>query len=467
MSRQPQWGHRYVAEVCEEMWRLEKEHNLFSIDIIGVNVWSLIRMPVYYQTATASGFFDDPHPNVVTEDEESQSPANSFLWNHYLKSREFTLKKLLTTYVTRNNYGRTVIVTHGRKQNGIDIYTHALIKSAGKKAVVLDRTPSEDSRYPDLLSFRLKFNKTFSRPRTEPINVEDLEPIHKAIETLESKFEVDLSVLRDSIEQRIIANARQQQHYIRLFNALATKRLYLTNSYFSNSLVAAAKKCNVRVIELQHGFISKFHMGYSYPDVVASPMLPDEMWCFGKFWIDDTGLKNHLKTRVVGAPYVQELAELEPATRTSAQRIVITSQGAIGQHLLPVGVQIAQGLPDAEVIFRLHPSESLEDMEALLANSGVTVPSNFSLNAKTPNIFSLMKSADVVVGVFSTTLLEGMALGARTMIVALPGFEYMDAIVERGDASIARTADDVIDAIRNAPHCEDPSYYYANPVKLL
>jgi hypothetical protein len=78
-----------------------------------------------------------------------------------------------------------------------------------------------------------------------------------------------------------------------------------------------------------------------------------------------------------------------------------------------------------------------------------------------------MKSADVVVGVFSTTLLEGMALGAKTMIVALPGFEYMDAIVERGDASIAQSAADVIEAIRTAPHCEDPSYYYAPPVKLL
>lgn len=311
MALAPQWGHRYVAEVCEEMWRLEKELNLFDVDVVGVNVWSLIRMPVYYQTATASGFFDDPHPHVMVEDEESQSEANGFLWNHYLKAREFTLKKLISTHLTRTNYGRTVIVTHGRKQNGVDIYTQALIESAGKRAVVLDRTPSEDSKYPDLLSFRLKFNKTFSRPRIEPIETEDLKPIHIAIGSLEAKFNVDLSVLRDSIEQRIIANARQQQHYVRLFNALNTKRLYLTNSYFSNALVAAAKKCNVRVIELQHGFISKYHMGYSYPDTVASPTLPDEMWCFGQFWIDDTGLRKHLKTRVIGAPYVTKLAALE------------------------------------------------------------------------------------------------------------------------------------------------------------
>ena len=145
----------------------------------------------------------------------------------------------------------------------------------------------------------------------------------------------------------------------------------------------------------------------------------------------------------------------------------MTSQGAIGQHLLPIAIEIARSFENSEVIFRLHPSEKLEDMQALLQSLKISIPDNFSLNASTPNIFALMKSADVIVGVFSTTLLEGMALGARTMIVALPGYEYMDAVVNRGDVTIAFNADEVVDAIRNAPQCTDPNYYYAQPVTLL
>ncbi|MEY2635179.1 MAG: hypothetical protein RIS75_1119 [Actinomycetota bacterium] len=467
MTREPEWGHRYVEEVCEEIWRLEDKFKLLDLNVIGVNVWPLIRMPVYYRTATACGFFDEPHPGVVVEEAEALTHVNDEFWEKFVSVREFSVGKLMRSWFSRRYFGRDVVVTHGRKQNGVDIYTEQVIKEAGALAAVFDRTPSEDSVYPDLLSFRWRFNRIFSQPKIETFDNSVLQPIYDAISEIETKFHVDLSKLRASIPNRIILNARQQQHYVRLFKALSTKRLFITNSYFSTSLIAAAKSCNVRVIELQHGFISKFHMGYSYPGKKASPVLPDEMWCFGQFWVDDTHLHRHLKTRIIGAPYVHHLAELEAAPRTDSHRIVVTSQGAIGQHLLPIAVEIARNFHASEVVFRLHPSEKLEDMQDLLTRTQKSVPANFSLNATTPNIFALMKSADVIVGVFSTTLLEGMALGARTMIVALPGYEYMDAIVGRGDVSIAMRPDEVVDAIRNAPHCTDANYYYAHPVTLL
>ena len=94
-------------------------------------------------------------------------------------------------------------------------------------------------------------------------------------------------------------------------------------------------------------------------------------------------------------------------------------------------------------------------------------PTNFELSAREPNIFALLASADTQVGVFSTTLLEGMALGCKTAIVALPGFEYMQRVVERGDASIARTPAEVVDAIGTARECKDPTYYYEKPRRRL
>ena len=123
-------------------------------------------------------------------------------------------------------------------------------------------------------------------------------------------------------------------------------------------------------------------------------------------------------------------------------------------------------LPDRQIIFRLHPSESLGDFERLVAAES-DVPTNFELSAREPNIFALLASADTQVGVFSTTLLEGMALGCKTAIVALPGFEYMQRVVERGDASIAKTEADVVECIRTARECKDPSYYYAKQRRRL
>jgi hypothetical protein len=168
---------------------------------------------------------------------------------------------------------------------------------------------------------------------------------------------------------------------------------------------------------------------------------------------------------VIGAPYVQALAAAQTQERV-AGRVVFTSQGAIGEQLLPLALDAARALPDKHIIFRLHPSEALSDFEAKLAAVG-EIPSNFELNARTPNIFALLASAETQVGVFSTTLLEGMALGCKTAIVALPGFEYLQLVVDRGDASIARSADEMVSAIVNAAECRDASYYYAKPRKKL
>ena len=467
MSSSPQWGHRYVAEVCEEFFRIERELNLLDVEVLGINVWSLLRMPLYYQTATACGFFDSPHPNVEVDGHESLSDDNSKIWELIQNRKAMSRPKRLWLKFSPKHLGRDVVITHGRTTSGVDIYTEQIIGELNKNTIVFDRTPTLNSHHPDLLSYRLRHNREFSQPKIGEVPLEQLQPIFDAISHLEKRFGVDLSATRETVAHKVSYTARQKVHYVRLFKGLATRRLFVTNSYFSTAIIAAAKECNIRVIELQHGFIARYHLGYSYPDVKASRYLPDEMWCFGQFWIDETGLDRHIKTRIVGAPYVQQLAAMESAERGTAQRIIVTSQGAIGQHLLPVGVQIAKSFPDSEVIFRLHPSESLEAMQVMLEELKTETPRNFALNAKAPNIFALMKSAVINVGVFSTTLLEGMALGIKTAIIALPGFEYMDAIVQRGDSSIAMTSDEIVEAVRGAKECVDPAYYYAKPIKLL
>jgi hypothetical protein len=456
-----------VAEVCEEFWRIERELKLLDVEVLGINVWSLLRMPLYYQTTTACGFFDSPHPNVEVDGHESISDHNNQIWDLIQNRKMMSRPRRLWLKYSPRHLGRDVVITHGRTTSGVDIYTQQIIDESRATTVVFDRTPTPDAHYPDLLSYRLRHNREFSQPKIGEVPIEPLQPIFDAISILEKRFGVDLSAVRDTVAHKVAYTARQKIHYVRLFKGLATNRLFITNTYFSSAIVAAAKECNIRVIELQHGFISRYHLGYSYPDAKASRYLPDEMWCFGQFWIDETGLDRHIKTRVIGAPYIKHLAAMESAEHGTAQRIIVTSQGAIGQHLLPVGLQIAENFPESEVIFRLHPSESLEDMQVMLDELTDATPNNFVLNAKTPNIFALMKSADINVGVFSTTLLEGMALGIKTVIIALPGFEYMDKIVQRGDSSIAMTPDEVVEAVRSAKECADPAYYYAEPAKRL
>ena len=96
-----------------------------------------------------------------------------------------------------------------------------------------------------------------------------------------------------------------------------------------------------------------------------------------------------------------------------------------------------------------------------------TVPGNFSISHRTPNIFALLAGAGIQVGAFSTTLFEGMALGTKTVVIEMPGSEYMRPAIERGDVLFVRDVEELIAKIDAAPLAADPDYYYAEPAKPL
>lgn len=69
----------------------------------------------------------------------------------------------------------------------------------------------------------------------------------------------------------------------------------------------------------------------------------------------------------------------------------------------------------------------------------------------------LLATATYQVGVSTTALFEGMALGCRTAVADLPGHEYLDPAIAKGHALLMRDPEE----LRQAPLCDDPSSYYA------
>lgn len=466
MKSSAEWSREYVREVCDVLWDVEEDHDLLNWRVAGVYPWPLLRMPIYYAITQQRGFFTDPHPAKTETTEKFEAPsAAQDVWRtlqvrarRSQGGRTFWMRWL-------PGIGRDVLVTHSRKLGGIDVYTEAVARELGRNSLIVDRVPASKPAGLDLRSV-LELNRNWMKKFQQPeITQADRDKIIEVTKALSVKLGVDLSEFVESFDHRVTLLARQSASYARFFTLAKTRRLFVTDSYFSTALLAGARAAGVRIIELQHGFISRYHLGYSYPRGQISPYMADELWTFGQYWIDETPFPKTVKTKIIGAPYVKKLAAAFKSERVS-HRVVFTSQGAIGEQLLPLALSAARALPDRQVIFRLHPSEKLSDFERLCDDAG-EIPTNFELSAREPNIFALLASADTQVGVFSTTLLEGMALGCKTAIVALPGFEYMQAVVERGDASIAQTQDGVVDAILTARECQDASFYYAKPRRKL
>ena len=458
------WNQAHLQPVCDAIWDLEEELNLFDWQIGGHYVWPLLRMPFYYNITQQLGFFDNPHPGKNSHQESFDvAAATRALWDRIGEDRKFRRGNRAKLFRWKSQPGRYVVVPHGRLTAGTEIYTDAVRQQIGRHGLVIERAPRAGFEGLDLASVKQILG--YQMRKLDVPEFKDDVVLDAIAQGIHTKLNVDVRPFLDTVPQRFELFVRRSFVYETMFKRAGTEKLFFTDSYYSVALAAGARRAGVRLIELQHGFISRFHLGYSFPRGQSHPYLADELWTFGQYWNDETPFSPATSLRIIGAPYVAELAA-QHATERVAQRVVFTSQGAIGAALLPVAIEAARQLPDYEIFFRLHPSENLEDVQGTVDGLGAT-PTNFTINARTPNIFALLASADIQVGVFSTTLLEGMALGCRTAIVALPGSEYMSLVVERGDASIAYSPDQVVAAIQNAPYAQSAEYYYAKPESKL
>ncbi len=223
--------------------------------------------------------------------------------------------------------------------------------------------------------------------------------------------------------------------------------MYVVVAYFHQHIVGAARDLGIRVVELQHGAISPFHLGYSYPGRPSVPDQPDELWCFGSYWTDVAELPAGMDTKVVGASFIS------PTDAVKDPRLVVfLSQGTIGPALLEYAGALAAARPDLDVAFHLHPSER---------STSYSVPAGVRLSSD--NTLVLLASATYQVGVATTALFEGMLLGCRTAVAGLPGNEYLAPAVASGDAAFVQTPAALADALATLPLATNPQIYYAPP----
>ncbi|MEU4193210.1 hypothetical protein AB0E69_15040 [Kribbella sp. NPDC026611] len=343
--------------------------------------------------------------------------------------------KHVTGIVTRNPFpGRydALVVPHPRKPGGVEIYTDELRRALHGRALILDSgingTPLPGSKNLDFF--------TSAAGAIHPRTADD-RGITQALEKL-TGVTVPIGPL---LAREVPKHRRLRALYRALLKRHQIKTVYVVVAYFHQHIVGAARDLGIRVVELQHGAISPYHLGYSYPGRPQVANQPDELWCFGDYWTDVADLPAGMRTEVVGAPFLPARRPKDPA------KAVFLSQGTVGAELVHVAEAVAKANPDLDVVFRLHPSERESDY---------TIPPNVRVSTG-GNTLDLLAEATYQVGVSTTALFEGMALGCRTAVANLPGHEYLDPAIAKGHAMLLQRPTD----LTRAPLCTDPSAYYA------
>lgn len=426
-----------VASLCEAIWETERE-----LDLLDWHIWPVVRMRVFHDLSRRSGLHGEPHPM-------RRSP-----WaKARLVARHLGGLVLRNPFLLRRRF-EAAVVPHHRKVDGVEIYSDRLRSELGDRALILDSNINSIA-LPG--SHTLDFFTSYAgvRGRLSRRTIDD--PRVAAIEeALEKRTGVRLS-LGALVSRELSKHLTLRRLYRALLKRRGVSTLYVVVSYFHQHIVSAAKDLGIRVVELQHGAITPYHLGYSYPGRPVVPGQPDELWCFGSYWTETVDLPAGMSTRVIGAPFVHRSS----VTKDPALAVFV-SQGTIGPQLLPVATRLAELRPDLKVVFRLHPSEypsSYPDSSGLRMSGGRGVSSGEST-------YELMAAATYLVGVSTTALFEGMVLGCRTIVVDLPGAEYLAPAVRRGDALMVPDAEELARRMDDAPVCRDTEAYYAPPVSL-
>jgi hypothetical protein len=412
-----------VASLCRAIWQVERELSLLDWRIRNAHPWPIIRMRVFHELTRRSGIHGAPHP-------VRRSPYD----------KAALVGKHVSGLVTRNPFfGRfdALVVPHPRKPSGVEIYTEELRATLGTSALILDSgingTPLPGSKNLDFF--------TSAAGAVHQRRMDD-RGISNALREL-TGVQVPIDAL---LAREIPKHQRLRALYRALLRRHRIKTVYVVVAYFHQHIVGAARDLGIRVVELQHGAMSPFHLGYSYPGRPVVADQPDELWCFGSYWTDVADLPAGMKTAVVGAPFLPAAGPKDP------QRVVFLSQGTIGAELLHVAESVAKEHPGLQVLYRLHPSERASDY---------TIPTGVQLSTGDSTL-DLLASATYQVGVSTTALFEGMALGCRTAVANLPGHEYLEPAIAQGHALLmTRPAQ-----LTSAPLCTEPATYYA-PSNLL
>lgn len=460
-----------VKEICQNIWNLEEKYELNHQMIQDCYPWQLIRMYLYYEITRKTNVFESAQQSSLSLFDK----INSFL--------PFLKNSVLSNPLSGNENVDVLIFDHPRKvifeDEYQDIYSYFLkdtLNQMGKNFETIE-SPYLNNHFRNNKNIKenhVKFNdrillgsfihKTRNRGKV-PFTKEEKQLINAVKEELESTFKIEIDLFR-IIEDHILNFQYDYKKYIELLEKRNPKIVFLVVAYENKALIAACKKMNIEIIELQHGTISPYHLGYSYPErsmklnneIREIEYFPDKILSFGDYWknashypIDSDNIIS------MGFPYFEEnsrtymkMAEEKLNQVRDNKQILFISQGVIGKYLSKLAYEIAEiGNDDYKIIYKLHPGEYgtwRENYEYL--NKSIDEFDNFKvIDESQPPLYELFAKSHYQVGAFSTAIYEGLAFNCKTFIIDVPGVEYLDDLIEKDIVKKVKDSEELIDYI--------------------
>jgi hypothetical protein len=333
------------------------------------------------------------------------------------------------------------------------VYTDTFLSELDKNYIVIEGysdfshhkpTSTKDLYYFDFVDFPnlvlSKLSKFYKLDKITKCKVLEIEQKIKEIWGLPN-----INIL-DEVKKNILRHKFLYPKHKRTLLKLKPNKIVCVVSYYYNAqiITQVAKELNIPVIELQHGTVGKYHIGYNYPSNIIAKTFPDYFFSWGDFWVENVRLpipdNNILK---IGFPYID--LHKKNDNKVKSNIILVLSQGR--DDIAELTSKLSELLLDYRFIFKAHPREY-----GTIGNRYPTLAENKNIEIIENNntlLYDLFCTSKYVIGVNSTAIIESLAFKCNVIIAKYAGWEYFEYLLGSEHIYISDSADDIYSYIMN------------------
>lgn len=418
----------------------EKRLDLFDWEVRGIPLWERLRTSVYRSALRSTEIYKKkysaPDKNIIN------TLRGSYLWarNIFLRNPLF------------GNKNDILVWGHQRRKqldddNWWDIYTDPLFE-----VVDIDYQQVETSHrlthhrpakttnldYLDLITYSSTiYRKIFRNDgRLKSKIIDDIEA------QLANEFNVEIDVGRLAYE-KLTDRKVYLPLYQRLLRRVSPEIAFTVVGYSKETFIEACKREEVPVVELQHGMIGNYHIGYTFPQGIEKIYKPDYLFSFGPYWTNSVSMFDNERIFNVGYKHLEEEYE-KYNTVQQVDELLFISQDNHGRELSQLATNLAmKESHNINVVYKLHPKEYSywEEEYPWLTESEVDVVKDDI------NLHELQARARAQVGVFSTALFEGFRFGTSTVLIENNGICRMKPIISDYGIPVVSNADELLEVV--------------------
>jgi len=439
-----------IKQIFNKFLELEEDLDLFNKRVDNVLFWERVRTPIIqnvYRITTGENPLQEESSQVKRVRGRASYLLTSLLGFHRAP-----------LFLGRRNILFLCSPRRIHQDDGFwwDIYTDFIIEDIGMSYAAIEASSSLRHRRPaktvglfdlDILDFLRYFAEKLKLVKVS-LSVEEKKLILIIRQEIQRLTGVDIDIERVIIRKLGYRKIRYP-FYRFILKKIKPKIIVLVTSYNKEDFIEAAKSLSIPVVELQHGVISPYHPGYSYPSGQSGKhTFPNWFFAFGNYWakLADFPIS---KNRIVsmGFPFLD--AEMNKyADLPKKKQILFISQSSIGEKLSKFATELSKIDHGYRLVFKLHPLEckGWRVKYPWLADADLDV-----IDDSKTSLYRLFSESKIQIGVYSTAIYEGLAFGLATYLLDVPGVEYFESLVETGVALKVPSVEEFMKYLQDNP----------------